>query len=300
VTAAVDAPWLDRCDLGEGPYWDAATARLVYVDIDAGTLHRLDPVTGTDRVARLPPPVSFAIPVDGRTGSVCGSRTGPTLLDEDDHPTASRPVEPERQDRRLNDGKADPRGRLWFGSMSLQRTPGDGAFYRLDASGLTTVIDAVTTSNGLDWDVERRRMYYVDSPTQRIDVFNYDVATGAVEDRRTFAEIDPADGFADGLALDADGFVWVALFRGGAVRRYDPGGAVAAHVPLPTSCPTCPVFGGADLATMFVTTSRHRLSVEQRAAEPLAGALLVVDAGVRGRAGNAVSSATAAAIGSEG
>ena len=296
MSVSIDAPWPVRCALGEGPYWDAGSARLLFVDIDAGAIHRLDPVSGDDRVVQLPPPVSFAVPVEGGTGVVCGSRTGPTLLDADCAPVASRSVEPERADRRLNDGKADPDGRLWFGSMSLVRTPSDGAFYRLDAAGLTTVVDAVTTSTGLDWDVERGRMYYVDSPSQRIDVFAYDAATGAVEDRRTFAEIDPADGFADGLTVDADGGVWVALFRGGAVRRYDPDGAVAAHVPLPTSCPTCPVFGGPDLGTMFVTTSRHRLDDEQRAAQPLAGALLAVDTGGRGRPGNVVSASTAAAI----
>ena len=300
MTVTVDAPYAVRCDLGEGPHWNTGTARLSYVDIDAGRIHELDPATGTDTVSSVEPPVSFAIPVVDGVGTVCGTGADLTLLDADDAPIGKRSVEPGRPGNRFNDGKADPAGRLWFGSMSLARTPGDAAFYRLDAAGsLTTIDGSVTISNGLDWDVERQRMYYIDSPEQRIDVFRFDVTTGEVEDRRTFATIDPSDGLPDGLTVDVDGGVWVALFRGGAVRRYDPEGAIVETVRLPTTCPTCPVFGGTDLATMFVTTSRHRLNHAERARQPLAGAILVVDAGVRGRPGNPVSASTAAAVGAE-
>jgi sugar lactone lactonase YvrE len=297
MTVTVDAPYAERCDLGEGPHWNASTARLTYVDIDAGTLHELDPRAGSAVATGVGPPISFAVPVAGGAGRVCGTGGDLTLLGVGEEPVGTLAVERGRPGNRMNDGKADPAGRLWFGSMSLSRSTGAAGFYRLDADGLATIDASVTISNGLDWDLERQRMYYVDSPQQRIDRFDFDVATGAVENRQTFAEIDPDDGLPDGLTVDADGGVWVALFGGGAVRRYDPDGELVTAVPLPVTCPTCPAFGGADLSTVFVTTSRHRLSEAQRAEQPLAGALLVVDAGVRGRAGNPVDPAVAAAVG---
>jgi len=298
MKARVEAPFDVRCDLGEGPHWDADTQRLSFVDIDAGVVHVLDPESGASIASIVEAPVSFAIPVADATTRVCGSRSALTVRALDGPVSGSLPVGPPDAARRLNDGKADPAGRLWFGSMSLRRATGDGAFYRLDESGLTIMDDAVTVSNGLDWDLDRGRMYYVDSPRQRIEAYTYDVRSGELGERRTFAAIDPADGTPDGLTVDAEGGVWVALFRGGAVRRYDPDGAVDEHFALPVTCPTCPAFGGADLATLFVTTSRHLLDEEQRARQPLAGALLVVDPGVRGRAGNSVSAAVAAAVGS--
>ncbi|MGH9270130.1 MAG: SMP-30/gluconolactonase/LRE family protein [Ilumatobacteraceae bacterium] len=295
----VDALYAVRCDLGEGPHWNLATARLTYVDIDAGAVHRVDPATGSSTAISVEPPISFAVPVEGESGWVGGTGLGLTWFGADGAPIGKLEVERARPANRLNDGKADPTGRLWFGSMALDRTPGGAGFYRLDAAGLTTIDRAVTTSNGLDWDVERGRMYYIDSPEQRIDVFSFDVSSGEVEDRRPFATIDPDDGLPDGLTVDADGCVWVALFRGGAVRRYDPDGAIVEDVRLPVTCPTCPVFGGDDLATMFVTTSRHKLTAEQRAEQPLAGALLVVDTGVRGRPSHAVGAAVAALVGQD-
>ena len=150
--------------------------------------------------------------------------------------------------------------------------------------------------NGLDWDLERGRMYHIDSTTQQIDVHHYDLATGAVADRRVFVQVDPADGLPDGLTLDADGCVWLCLYGGGAIRRYDPDGTLMTTVHLPVVHVTSAAFGGPDLSTLFVTTSRHKLDEAERAAQPLAGALLVVDPGVRGRAPSTVRAVVAAAV----
>ncbi len=293
--AAVDAPSAIRSELGEAPHWDAERRRLVYVDINGGDIHELDPATGTDLTTHVGAPVSFAVPVAGGAELVCGAGGDLTLVAERQQ-IMRRTVESDRPGNRFNDGKADPAGRLWFGSMSLARTPGTAALYCLADDGLRTVDDRITLSNGLDWDIERERMYYIDSTTQRIDVWRFDLATGAVADRRQFAAIDPADGLPDGLTLDADGCVWVALFEGGAMRRYDPDGRVIENLTLPVSCPTCPAFGGDDLSTLFVTTSRHKLNEAERAGEPLAGAVLSIDAGVRGRAPNVVAPDVLAAL----
>ena len=294
--STVDAPFAGRCELGEGPHWEVARGRLRYVDIDGGVVHDLDPATGDDRPVPVPPPVSFAVPIGHGPDVLCGTGGAVTRVAGDGQVVGRLAVEPDRPGNRINEGKADPAGRLWFGSMSRSRTPGVASLYCLDADGLRTVSGGMTVGNGIDWDVDRGRMYHIDSTTQQIDVYRYDLATGAVADRGVFVRIDPADGLPDGLTLDADGCLWLCLFGGGAIRRYDPDGTLMTTVRLPVAHVTSAAFGGPDLSTLFVTTSRHKLNEAERAAQPLAGALLVVDPGVRGRPPGTVSPAVAATV----
>lgn len=187
---------------------------------------------------------------------------------------------------RFNDCRCDARGRLWAGTMSRERIAGSAGLYRLEAGGeLEQVIAATTISNGIGWSPDGSRMYFVDSTTQRIDVFDYDLGAGAVANRRVFAEIAPADGLPDGLTVDAGGGVWLCLFGGGALRRYAPDGTLEQHVRLPVTYPTCPVFGDRDLGTLYVTTARHRLDLRERAREPAAGAVLALRPGATGQPG---------------
>jgi sugar lactone lactonase YvrE len=132
---------------------------------------------------------------------------------------------------RANDGAIDPGGRFWVGTMAVDESPGQGALYRLDGGELTTILEPIDLSNGLDW--RGTRMYYADTPTQRVDLLDYDEATGAVENRRPFVTVDDADGSPDGLVLDDEGGVWIALWGGGAVRRYDPDGTHTATLEIP-------------------------------------------------------------------
>jgi sugar lactone lactonase YvrE len=171
--------------------------------------------------------------------------------------------------------------------MSKQRVAGSAALYRLaPGAALEQVIAGTTISNGLAWSPSGERMYFVDSTTQRIDVFDFDAATGDIADRRTLAEIDPRDGLPDGMTVDAEGGVWVCLFGGAAIRRYGPDGRLDAAIALPATNPTSAVFGGADLRTLYITTARHRLSPRQLTAELLAGAVLALEPGVSGLPGN--------------
>jgi sugar lactone lactonase YvrE len=289
---AVEAPFVDRFDLGEGPHWNAATRTLGFVDIDAGEIHDLDPETGDLSTISLLGTVSFVVPVAGTGERICGTQRDLTLLDAEGHPQGRTVAEHGKPDNRINDGKADPAGRLWFGTMNHHRQP-EGSLYCFDEGGVNQVFDGVTVSNGMDWDVERRRMYYIDTATRRIDLLDYDVTSGEVGDRRPFIVIDAADGKPDGMTLDAEGCLWVCFFYGGTVRRFDPDGVLVRTIELPVSCPTSAAFGGDDLSSLFVTTSRHKLSDDERREQPMAGAVLVVDAGVRGRAANEVSVAAA-------
>ncbi|MEV0982216.1 SMP-30/gluconolactonase/LRE family protein [Streptomyces sp. NPDC049915] len=258
--------------LGEGPAWDAAAGRLIWLDILGCRVHTYDPVTGRRTVRTTEQHVGAAKPRSGG-GLVLNLRDGVGLLDPDG---AFRWLHHEPvPGRRANDAAVAPDGALWAGTMRYDEAPGGGTLSRLTGDGAAEVVlDDVAVSNGTGWSPDGRLMYYIDSPTRRVDVFSY--AEGRVADRRPFAEIEEGAGFPDGLTVDADGCVWVALWDGAAVRRYTPDGRLDRTITLPTPRVTACAFGGADLTDLYVTTARVGLT----APHPVAGSLLVVpDAG---------------------
>jgi sugar lactone lactonase YvrE len=280
-------PAIDVGDhLGEGPHWDDRSGELLWVDITEGRVHAWSPASGHVRTELLSGEVSAVIPRASASGHVVAAGHRLAIRDGKGERTLAI-VEQDLQDNRFNDCKCDPQGRLWAGTMSKRRAPGTAAVYRLSAGGeIERVIADTTLSNGLAWSPHGDTMYFIDSTTQRIDAFDFDAPTGDVSDRRHLVEIDPDDGLPDGMTVDAEGGIWVCLFGGAAIRRYTPDGRLDAAIALPTTNPTSPVFGGPDLRTLYITTARHRLTPDQLAAEPLAGAVLTLGPGVQGLPGN--------------
>lgn len=267
----VDVEIFDRraCQLGEGPYYDEQKGRVGWVDIMGRAVLWHEIATGNTGALATAGHVSAAVP-RGNGGLVLCLPAGPMLLDLDggrrhlgtfaeadadagDPPAAGAPA------RRANDAKADPYGRMWLGTMAYDATPGAAALYRLDpgADALVRVLSGVTISNGLGWSPDGTRMYYVDTPTSRIDMFDYDGQTGALANRRTFVEIEPAAGKPDGMCTDAEGAVWVALWNGGAVRRYTPDGALERTVEVGTPQVTSCAFAGDGYDQLIITTARQ-------------------------------------------
>lgn len=271
--------------LGEGPYWDVAAGAVLWVDIPGGRLHATVHPTGVTTTASLGAPVSAALPAEGG-GVLIARRNRLVMIGHGGaQPAAERLVAevPMEAALRFNDAACDPRGRVWVGSMHTGGTAAAGALYRLDPGGvLTEVIAGVTISNGLGWSPGSSRLYYVDTPTRRVDVLDYDIETGAVSGRRTFADLAGAGGQPDGLTVDAEGCVWVALIGGGALHRYGPDGRLDTVLPLPVSHPTSCAFGGPDLADLYVTTASEPLTAAERAGQPLAGRLLRLRPGATG------------------
>lgn len=280
-----------RCELGEGPIWDDRSGRLLFVDINGHRVHAFDPASGAHDTFDTGEFVSaIALALDG--GYLVTLQHDVARLD-----LAARRVariagaERERSDTRFNDGYVDPRGRFWAGTMSLVGKPEQGSLYRLDVAraeeprhSLTRMLDKVTTSNGIDWSPDERLMYYVDTGTRGIDVFDFDADAGAITNRRRLVTIDGTDGKPDGMIVDADGCLWVALWQGSAVRRYSPAGTLLHQIDLPVSCPTKCAFGGAHLDHLYITSARTALTTaEARAREPHAGSVFVVTPGVHGR-----------------
>ncbi len=269
-----------RAVTGEGAVWDFRSARLMWVDIPAGELHEFDPSTGTDTTTLIGQTVG-AVGLRASGGHVLAVRDGFAAFDRGRFSILA-PVEQDRADMRMNDGKVDPAGRFWAGTMALDSRSGAGSLYRLDAAHrVERMLAGLSISNGMDW--TDSQMYFIDSLAGGIDAFDFERSRGAIANRRRIVEIPPALGVADGMTLDADGMLWVAIWDGSVVRRYRPDGRLDAQVRLPVSQPTSCAFGDADLRTLYITSARDELTAEEAAAEPHAGALFACRPGVGGR-----------------
>jgi sugar lactone lactonase YvrE len=269
--------------LGEGPTWDPATGRLLWLDILGMRLHTYDPATGRRTVRTTEQHVGAAKPRAGG-GLVLNLRDGVGLLDPDGgfRWLHHEPV----PGRRANDAAVAPDGSLWAGTMRYDEAAGGGTLSRLTGDGTArTVLPDVTVSNGTGWSPDGRLMYYADTPTRRVDVFDHDHDSGHVANRRPLVEIEAGAGFPDGLTVDAEGCVWVALWDGGAIRRYTPAGALDRVITLPTPRTTACAFGGAALTDLYVTTARVGLE----SPDPLAGSVLVIPGAGQGVAQPAFS-----------
>lgn len=273
-----------KAELAEGPHWDALAEQLLWVDVEPGIVHRFDPSTGEDVANELGPTVGAVVPTsDG--GMVAATGQGFRVLDSDGAVRHAVDVESETAGTRMNDGKCDSAGRFWAGSMVTRQDQPRAALYRLDPDmSVHRMIAGVMVSNGLGWSLDATRMYYIDSASGGVDELSFDLASGGVGARRRLITIPSGEGDPDGMTVDADGCLWVALWGGGQVRRFTPDGRLDAVVDLPVSLVTSCTFGGASLDVLYVTTASADLSAELRAAQPLAGGVFAVDAGVSGLA----------------
>ncbi|WP_409234237.1 SMP-30/gluconolactonase/LRE family protein [Streptomyces sp. PA5.6] len=262
-----------EASLGEGPTWDAAAGRLIWVDILGSRVHTYAPGDGRRTVMATEQHIGAAKPRAGG-GLVVNLRDGIGLYGPGGAPFTWLVRDPV-PGRRGNDAAVAPDGALWAGTMRYDEAPGGGSLLRVAPDGTVTEAAAdVAVSNGTGWSPDGRLMYYVDSPTRRVDVLDFDGRRAV--NLRPFAHVEEGAGFPDGLAVDAEGCVWVALWDGAAVRRYTPDGRLDRTVELPVRRPTACAFGGRDLRDLYITTARTGLDRPH----PLSGSLLVVpDAG---------------------
>jgi sugar lactone lactonase YvrE len=274
-----------RATLGEGPVWQGRERRLYWVDITAGELHAYAPHGSADVVYRVGQMVGAAVP-RRTSGFVLATQSGLGTFDLDTRQfTLLAAPEAHLPDNRFNDGKCDPRGRFWAGTMSLIRQPGTASLYCLDADGtLRHVLGGVTTSNGLDWSLDERTMYYIDTPTLQVAAFDYDAESGTIANRRAIITFPPGIGRPDGMTVDAEGMLWIAHWDGGRISRWDAAdGRRLQEIHLPVARVTSCCFGDPNLDRLYITTARHGLTEDQLRDQPHAGSLFAVTPGVVGR-----------------
>jgi sugar lactone lactonase YvrE len=284
-----------RLDLGEGPAWDASSGRLYWVDIRLGRLHVFDPQDRTDLVYELGELLGCVAP-RRQGGLILGLRSGFARLDS--LPSASETgesaprlelqhllnPEPQLPGNRFNDGKCDPAGRFLAGSMDNAEEKATGSLYSLDPGGKVQVLlTGLRISNGLAWSPDHRTFYFIDTPTRRVMAYDYDLATGGIANPRPAMVVPPALGWPDGMTSDLQGRLWVAMWGGARLTRWDPSsGKLLEEIPLPAWNVSSCAFGGPDLTDLYITSARKDMSPEQLAKYPLTGGLFRLHADIQG------------------
>jgi L-arabinonolactonase len=272
-----------RNKLGEVPLWDVKEQSLYWVDIEGRRLHRLTPATGAvehwDMDERIS---SFALREQG--GLIVAFASGIAFYDLDTgkRDWIARP-EANLPGNRFNEGKVDRMGRFWAGTMDDSLANHSAGLYRVDTDlSVHKMLGDIGISNCFIWSRENDRFWFADTLDKQISVFDYDHATGAITNRRPFADTIGLGYGPDGGTIDAEGFIWVAMWDGWKIVRFAPDGSVDREIALPVSKPTSCMFGGPDLRTLYVTSAVWDLEGEALAAQPQAGGIFAIDAGVAG------------------
>ena len=269
--------------LGESLIWDQDKQLLWWVDGIGMFIHRLDPSTNKKQSWQMTEEIG-SIGLRQKGGLVVGMRSGLYFFNPDNG-ALTEIVKPDadRPGNRFNDGKVDRHGRFWTGTVQASAYTPRGRLWRLDADlKANLIMEGITCINGISFSPDNRLMYFTDSFSCRIDVFDYDATDGAIYNRRHFADVPLGRGICDGSTVDADGCFWSANMDGWCVTRYDPRGRIDTVINLPVRRVTSLCFGGPNLDTLYITTARRRMKEKELAQQPLAGCLLAVNAGIQG------------------
>jgi len=267
---------------GECPFWDAKTRRIFFADVLAGAFLSVSDSGNLNR-HKIPGRVATVIRRNSSNGFVIASESTIYRADDDLSDFEVAATIPSSSDVRTNDGGCDPLGGFVIGTMAYDERPNAGAVYRVSSDReIVQLLDSVSISNGVQWSRNGSWVYYIDTPTKRVDRFRFDPDTGQWTDRHTHIDLSDTPGFPDGMAIDEEDGLWIALWGGGAVINYDSTGRLVerVHVPCVTQVTSC-AFGGEERTTLYITTSRLGLTGNN---EPSAGALFAVPTTVVGAA----------------
>jgi sugar lactone lactonase YvrE len=284
-SASADLAVSSQALLGEGPLWSPLHEALFWTDINGQTFNRYNPGAEQEHLAvqlndRL---CAFCVMPDGHF--LCAFSKDIVVMDVDGQiHERLQTVEADKTDNRFNDGKCDPQGRFWVGTMSMAGKSNEGSLYRVDPDGsVHHMLDGLTVSNGLGWSPDGKTFYLTDSPRREIYSFDFDPDRGQISNRKVFAKVDPDDGFPDGLTIDSQGGIWSAHWDGGKVTRYTPDGVIDCTISVPVPRPTSAMLGGADFKTLYITSARIGLDDTVLTQAPLSGSVFSASVDVPGR-----------------
>lgn len=288
-----------QAELGEGACWDPMTNRLLWIDIYRGRIFRHDPKTGEDDVIELYQPIGTVVPFTEKY-VVAALLKGICVIDVEAKKVVEYLGNPEAQNvfTRYNDGKVCPGdGRFWVGSMGILKQEGFGSLYSVDSEKkVKTHLSDLTISNGICWSADCMTMYHIDTPTRQVCAYDYDKTEGTISNKRVVITIKEEDGFPDGMTIDNEGMLWIALFNGGGVGRYNPeDGSLVVKIKVPVQQCTSVAFGGRGLDQLFITTAAEGYEKKEMKEEPKAGRLFQVDMSktqIRGTLSGVFSSTT--------
>ncbi|MFD2247803.1 SMP-30/gluconolactonase/LRE family protein [Pontibacter ruber] len=279
ATLVLDA----KATLGEGALWHPSEKVLYWIDIEGRKLHIFNPPTKEDKELTVRERIGTVVPVAGG-GALVALQNGIHKIDTTtgDLTFITNPIK--EKDIRFNDGKCDPAGRFWVGTMALDTRKGAAVLYRMEADKrIEQVLDNLTIANGIVWTKDKKQMYFTDTRTQQVQAFDYNNETGMISNGRVVIEVPKSEGSPDGMTIDAEDKLWIALHKGGAVGCWDPETSelltkVTVPAPQTTSC----AFGGEDLDTLYITTAREGLDEKQLQQYPGSGGIFAVKPGAKG------------------
>jgi sugar lactone lactonase YvrE len=273
-----------RADLGEGPAWEPRSEVLYWIDIHAGGLHIFDPLTRTDRSIEVGEFLGCAAPRRAG-GLVLGLRSGFATLDlASEKITRLVNPEPGLPGNRFNDGKCDPAGRFLAGSMDDAEVEASGSLYSLASDGsVKTLLTGTRISNGLAWSPDYRTFYFIDTPTRTVMAYDYDLTSGDIANPRPALSVPLELGWPDGMTSDTEGKLWVAMWGGAKLTRWDPDtGKLLAEIPFPALNISSCAFGGPNLTDLYITSARKEMTAEQLAKYPFSGGLFRIKTDIEG------------------
>ena len=270
--------------LGEGALWNYKTQEFYWVDIEGKTLNIYNPKTKKNKVIKTPSRVGTVVPYT-KQQAVVALEDGiyKINLENGDLKQISN-VESDITENRFNDGKCDPKGNLWVGSMHLKESLPNANLYKVEPNGVTTkMVDSVTISNGIVWSKDTKKMYYIDTPSKSIKSYDYNIETSTISNEKIAVNIPESLGYPDGMTIDENDTLWVGLWNGNAVAQFDPKtGKLISKIEVPAHNVTACAFGGENLDILYITTSTNDMTDEERKKYPLAGSIFKYKPGVKG------------------
>ena len=274
---------LAQAIVGEGALWNYETQTFWWIDIEGKTLNIFDPKTKENIEYETPSRIGTVVPSESGT-AIIAVEEGIMELDlQTKKTTLINPVDSDIKETRLNDGKCDPAGRLYVGSMDRKTTDPYGSLYRIDQGKATQLLDSITISNGIVWTKDKKTMYYIDTPTGKVMAYDYEISTGDITNPRVAINVPKSVGSPDGMAIDENDNLWVGMWNGNAIIHYDPlTGKKLAQIDVPAHNVTTCAFGGSDLDTLYITTARVDMSDAELDEKPLSGSVFKCVPGVRG------------------
>ena len=279
-----------QAELGEGPFWHTLEKRLYWLDIEKKQFHCFDPDSQINLSATLDHRVACAVPTNENSFLLAGEGGIEEYWPETEEWAFIVNPESRNLSNRLNDGKASPEGRFWFGSYNMQQQANQASLYVMEHDGTVRhVLPGLTNSNGLGWSPDGNTFYHIDSPTRQVSAFDYDSRLGSLRNRRVVVRFSEEPGFGDpdGMTVDAEGMLWIAHWNGACVSRWDPEtGEMVAIISVPATQVTSVTFGGENLDILYITTARCNLEAGDLAGQPYAGGIFAAVPGIKGLPAN--------------